>query len=346
MGSAARRPRRLDLAGGIPDGDGGGRDARPRGRTAARHRVRDRGFCDRAGNLGAIRDPPVAGRGGDRGRHLRHLPRARPRHRAATRRECAPLQHGLRHGDRLPACGGYRHRHDPPLVVGTSHVACGRRRHRRRRDPVHVEGAGMTDDRPSRVRISALVAITIALCPAPVHAHLNSTGMGPIYDGMMHFVVSPEDLIPALALALFAGLRGVRHGREALFVLPGAWLLGGLLGLMISSMNGHAALSAVWFLVLGGLLVANVKLSVRATTALAALVGLYHGCGNGSGMGQSTFAAAALMGMVCAVFVLVALGAAFVVQLRAEWARIAVRVAGSWIAASGLLLLGWAVRGG
>jgi hypothetical protein len=34
------------------------------------------------------------------------------------------------------------------------------------------------------------------------------------------------------------------------------------------------------------------------------------------------------------------------VQLRASWARIAVRVAGSWIAASGLLMLGWAVRQG
>jgi hypothetical protein len=44
------------------------------------------------------------------------------------------------------------------------------------------------------------------------------------------------------------------------------------------------------------------------------------------------------------VFVLVALTAALVVQLRAHWARIAVRVAGSWIAASGLLMLGWAVR--
>ena len=204
----------------------------------------------------------------------------------------------------------------------------------------------MTDDRPSRTRISALIAITIALCPAPAHAHLNPTGMGPIYDGMMHFVLTPEDLIPALALALFAGLRGVRHGRQALFVLPGAWLLGGLLGLTISSMSGPTVLSAIWFLVLGGLLAANAKLSVRATTAVAALVGLYHGCLNGSGMAHSTFAAVALTGLVCAVFVLVALGAAFVVRLRAEWARIAVRVAGSWIAASGLLLLGWAARRG
>ena len=47
-----------------------------------------------------------------------------------------------------------------------------------------------------------------------------------------------------------------------------------------------------------------------------------------------------------AVFTLVALAASFVVPLRAAWARVAVRVAGSWIAAIGLLLIGWGVRSG
>jgi len=46
-----------------------------------------------------------------------------------------------------------------------------------------------------------------------------------------------------------------------------------------------------------------------------------------------------------AVFALVVLVAALVVQIRAHWARIAVRVGGSWIAASGLLMLGWSIRG-
>jgi len=65
---------------------------------------------------------------------------------------------------------------------------------------------------------------------------------------------------------------------------------------------------------------------------------------NGTGMGQVGSAAVALLGLVFAVFVVIALAAALAVQLRAQWARIAVRVAGSWIAASGLLMLGWAVR--
>ena len=198
----------------------------------------------------------------------------------------------------------------------------------------------------SRLPIYAIGGVAVAMCPAPAEAHLNSTGMGPIYDGLVHFLLSPEDLVPVLALALWAGLRGASYGRRALFVLPSAWLLGGLLGSTASATNGSAVLSSIWFLLLGGLLAADAKLSLRVTTALAALVGVCHGYVNGAGMGPPGSATVALLGLAFAVFVLVAVAAAFVVRLRVEWARIAVRVAGSWIAASGLLLLGWAARRG
>lgn len=52
-----------------------------------------------------------------------------------------------------------------------------------------------------------------------------------------------------------------------------------------------------------------------------------------------------LIGIMAVLFVLVVLTAAFVVSLRRPWTRIAVRVAGSWVAASGLLMLGWFIRG-
>jgi hydrogenase/urease accessory protein HupE len=198
----------------------------------------------------------------------------------------------------------------------------------------------------SRLPLYAFVVFCAAMFAVPADAHLNSTGMGPIYDGLMHFLTSPEDLVPVLALALLAGLRGASHGRRALFTIPAAWLLGGLIGLSSTTANAHPMVAAAWFLLLGGLLAANANLSLRLTTALAALLGLYHGYFNGSGMGQTESAAVALLGLVFAVFVLIALAAAFVVRLRAEWARIAVRAAGSWIAASGLLMLGWAVRKG
>jgi len=230
------------------------------------------------------------------------------------------------------------------MGVGTE-VAAGRRRigHCRGR-VLYVESGRMKNVTQSRLPLYAFVASTIVMFALPAEAHLNSTGIGPFYDGLIHFLMSPEDIVPVLALALLGGLRGARYGRRALFILPVAWLLGGLAGLSAMTAKPHPFVAAAWFLLLGGLLAADARVSLRMTTALAALLGIYHGYLNGTGMGQFDTAAVAILGLAFAVFVLIALTAAFVVWLSAHWARIAVRVAGSWIAASGLLMLGWAVR--
>jgi hydrogenase/urease accessory protein HupE len=196
-----------------------------------------------------------------------------------------------------------------------------------------------------RMRDRSVAMLAIALGCGPADAHLNATGMGPIYDGLMHFLTSPEDLVPALALALLAGLRGSPYGRRAMFTLPAAWLLGSLIGLSAATTSGGMLGASFWFLALGGLVVVDAKLSLRAMTAIGAVLGLVHGYLNGAGMGFSAPAVVAAIGLASAVFVLVVLIAALVVRLRTQWARIAVRIGGSWIAASGLLMLGWSVRG-
>jgi len=193
-------------------------------------------------------------------------------------------------------------------------------------------------------RLVAVVGgLALASCPSRAEAHLVTTGLGPLYDGLLHFALTPEDLVPALALALLAGLRGVIHGRRALFVLPAAWLLGGVIGLTV-----HGGVSPSWtavsFVLLGGLVALEARLPLGATTLLAALLGLGHGYLNGSALAQPGLGAVGLLGIAVAVFTLVALAASFVVPLRAVWARLVVRVAGSWIAAIGLLLIGWAMR--
>ena len=198
---------------------------------------------------------------------------------------------------------------------------------------------------PLRTQVRAIAMLAVILGCGPAEAHLDATGMGPMYDGLMHFLTSPEDLVPALALALLAGLRGAPYGRRAMFTLPAAWLLGSLLGLSAATASAGTLGASFWFLALGGLVVVDAKLSLRAMTALGALLGLVHGYLNGTGMGLSAPAVVAAIGLASAVFVLVVLVAALVVRLRTHWARIAVRVGGSWIAASGLLMLGWSIRG-
>jgi len=194
-------------------------------------------------------------------------------------------------------------------------------------------------------RARGWVVLAIALGCGPAQAHLESTGLGPVYDGMLHFLTSPEDLLPAVALALLAGLRGAAHARRTMLTLPAAWLLGGLAGLGAASVSAGPLAAAFWLLLLGGLVVADAKLSVRSMTLLAALLGLVHGALNGSGLGLSAAAALALIGLAATVFVVSVLVTALCVALRSPRARVAVRVVGSWIAASGLLLLGWSLRG-
>jgi|SRR5580765_46195 len=178
--------------------------------------------------------------------------------------------------------------------------------------------------------------------PGSAQAHLVTTGLGPVYDGLVHYALAPEDLVPVLALAALAGLRGAPHGRRVLLVLPIAWLLGRLLGLSIGIVASPLAPVAS-FLLLGGLVAAD---PLAATSALALILGLLHGYLNDVAMARPGLGALGVIGVVICVFTLTALVTSLVVPLRAEWPRVAVRVAGSWIAAVGLLLLGWTLRPG
>ncbi|MDH3809586.1 MAG: hypothetical protein OES29_13280, partial [Desulfuromonadales bacterium] len=81
----------------------------------------------------------------------------------------------------------------------------------------------------SKQKIQGIAAaLAVLLWPSISQAHLVNTGLGPIYDGISHLAMSPDDLLTALALALLAGLSGARAGRNVLFLLPPIWLLGGL----------------------------------------------------------------------------------------------------------------------
>jgi len=83
---------------------------------------------------------------------------------------------------------------------------------------------------------------------------------------------------------------------------------------------------------------------VTMLTALVIGLGLIHGYLNGAGLGPPSVGVQILLGLAGVLFVLVSVVGAFVVQLRQLWARTVVRVLGSWIVASGLLMLGWAVH--
>lgn len=196
----------------------------------------------------------------------------------------------------------------------------------------------------ARIARSGLSFFALLAWPAAAHAHLASTGFGPFYDGLTHLALSPDDLLGLIAIALLAGSVGKRHGRWVLFVLPPAWLLSGVVGLWQGGDPALGAWNAVSILVVGALVASDWKLPVPLVTGLAVTLGCLHGYSNGAGLGHDASALLALVGIAAGCFTLLALVAALAVTIRSTRARIVVRIAGSWIAAIGLLMLGWAFR--
>jgi urease accessory protein len=188
--------------------------------------------------------------------------------------------------------------------------------------------------------------LLLAGLPSMAQAHLMTTGLGPFYDGLIHLFVTPEDLLPVIALALFAGLRGPGYGRAVLFTLPLAYLAGNLASAMAITTAVFPVVGAALILALGALVAADLSLPLACLAGVAIFLGLFSGGVNGSEMARVQGLGLGGFGAAAAVFVVVAIIAGNTTALKAHWARIAVRVAGSWIAASGLLMLGWALRKG
>lgn len=211
----------------------------------------------------------------------------------------------------------------------------------------------MTDDRPlitdhwppaARSTAAALGLLCLG-CPR-AEAHLVTTGLGPAYDGMAHLALSPADLAVVVVLTLLAAMRGPRQGRWLLALLPAAWLLGNLIGLMLPLNATLGWATGLSFLLAGALVAADRNLPLPVVAALAAVIGAFHGFLTGAALGRTPSAALELTGTMVALTVVVTLLAGLVVSIKAFWARVAVRVVGSWIAATGLLMIGWSLRAG
>jgi len=86
--------------------------------------------------------------------------------------------------------------------------------------------------------------------------------------------LTPEDILPVVALALLAGLRGPRVGRAVLFALPAAWLAGSLAGLILAPRVTMPAATAAVTIVLGALVAADRPLPLAVVAGLAIALGL------------------------------------------------------------------------
>ena len=116
-------------------------------------------------------------------------------------------------------------------------------------------------------RVLWLSLLLVTAVPS-AHAHLMNTGLGPFYDGLTHVFVTPEDLLPVIALGLFAGLCGPQSGRAVLFILPVAWVAGALAGATSDMPLTLPVTTAIVTIAFGVLVAADRPLPLRLVVAL------------------------------------------------------------------------------
>lgn len=193
---------------------------------------------------------------------------------------------------------------------------------------------------------TALAGLLLATAPGPALAHLVTSGLGPFYNGALHLATSPQDLLGLLALSLLAGPGGAATARRILVVVPAAWLSGIGLGLLNPSLPTSPLVGVLLMMAAGLLVVWDTMLPEWMAPGLGAALGLVNGMDNGVRLAATKAGALVVLGITCGITIFCLLVSSTVLSLRPAWSRIAVRVAGSWVVAVGLLMLGWYWRVG
>lgn len=189
------------------------------------------------------------------------------------------------------------------------------------------------------------------LWPLAAQAHGDIERLGPFYAGALHPLLVPAHLVTLLALGLLVGQRGLQPSRHALTML----LLALGTGLSVAATNADPS---AWAMALERFLLPLAALAALATLTvvplpraapivLAGIVGLGIGLGSAPEVAASAPVAASgpawvtwsmVAGTLLGAFATTALVAALVDGAHAHWARLATRIAASWLAASAMLV--------
>lgn len=196
-------------------------------------------------------------------------------------------------------------------------------------------------------RTKAIVAgLAVYWIPASANAHTVLLGVGGFWSGVTHLLISPDQLVLLLGLAIWTSFQDARLdarviGASFLAVLAGAWIGAGILA---STRLNLVSAGAALMMVVG--LAGAIRLRVGAVPliSLALAVGLACGAASADAVPGSSVALFSLGGSIAAASVLsYALLAAR--RFESEWGGVARRAGASWIAAIGLMMLAFSVSG-
>jgi urease accessory protein len=189
----------------------------------------------------------------------------------------------------------------------------------------------------------AAFVIWLVSFAASAHAHSTVKGVGDLYAGLLHVLTGLEHVLPFAALSLLAGQRGLKAQAEAvLLVFPVALMVGAAAALWLPPIPGLMFFNIASAVLLGGLVASAWPLPAALFYGLVVVFGTSHGFANGEAISGSIKAYLFILGIGLAGLAVLAYGTLmvdFLLKRKTGWITIAVRVAGSWIAAIGVLVL-------
>jgi len=188
-------------------------------------------------------------------------------------------------------------------------------------------------------RNAAVILWALLAVPALAYAHTPIEGIDNFYNGLLHPVFVPAHLLLLIALGLFFGQQGPKENQGAL----AAFLVTTVIGLL-----------AAWFAVggdmevvlLGGAAVVGLLIAANPVVdpLWCSLVGALTGFALGMDSAQETLAGkdrlVSLVGSGIGIYLLLLYPMGLADHFkRKPWQKIGVRVLGSWVAASSILVL-------
>jgi len=167
--------------------------------------------------------------------------------------------------------------------------------------------------------------------------HLANARFGDYYAGMFHVLSAIEYLLPLLSLGLIAGQQGAKASRLMLTSFLSGLFLGMISGFPMKEYGLFSYLCIASFILFGGLVALQLKLSLKVAVTLASYLGILIGMANGAAWERAISPLNYSAGVISTALVLVIMLTGLVIAMEKSWQRIAVRIVGSWIAAIGIM---------
>jgi len=184
-----------------------------------------------------------------------------------------------------------------------------------------------------------LVCLLASIAPGTSLAHSPIQGIGDFYNGLLHPLLVPAHLLLLMAVGLFLGQQEHKRIELVLGSYAVAIMLG-LTGAWFSVGTGMETWTLAASAIIGLLVAARFQSAFWWSLVVVLMAGFLLGIDSAQNELAGKNKLAALFGSAIAIYFLVLYPMALAEYCnRKPWQRIGIRVIGSWVTASSLLVL-------